>query len=681
MRTVPSDAYEVFEPLLPDRRAPLRIRSAHNEIHFYTWGGEECCLPRGATRATLEDAWADINAPGPATAADQKAEQQTKIPPIDTSQWPRKLALNVGDVLIFEEVIGPKTGIPADADPAHRHAVRLTRVQPAEDPVLTIEIELGGVKRQVPMPIVEIAWAEEDRLPFPFCFSVLGPPPACQHIHHVTVARGNAVLVDHGRTVQPPECLGQVPAETTQAHCEGEHYPGDVTVAPGRFRPTLAKKPLTFAQPLPAEVPSLWKGTPSDAQVTPAARLLAQDPRQAMPQVYLLAIPPAPDGQSALFEWQDIEAPGDLIGQMQAYQGPALAALRLRLPQATQDLLAKSSERSVALVEAAREGLRGLLQQWDAQPDLLSSGAQDRHFVVEIDNEGIAHLRFGDGELGQQPAAGAAFRAVHRTGNGLGGNVGAEAISYMVLRNIMLSGVSLRVRNPLPAQGGAAAEPIAEAKLSTPAAFRKTLARAITAADYARLAERNASVQRAAARLAWTGSWYEANVAIDLRDDPSGEAAGDPLDEVPSLWETIAASLHPYRRMGHDLRVHAPQYVSLDIALQVCVLPDYQRGHVKAALLDVFSNRTLPGGKRGFFHPDNLTFGEGIYLSKLVAAAQAVPGVESVQVTKLQRQFEARNFELVNGVLPLGPLEIARLDNDPSYPEHGKLTLDMQGGR
>ena len=60
-----------------------------------------------------------------------------------------------------------------------------------------------------------------------------------------------------------------------------------------------------------------------------------------MPQVYLLAIPPAPDGQSALFEWQDIEAPGDLIGQMQAASDPALAALRLRLPQATQDLLAK----------------------------------------------------------------------------------------------------------------------------------------------------------------------------------------------------------------------------------------------------------------------------------------------------------------------------------------------------
>jgi len=31
--------------------------------------------------------------------------------------------------------------------------------------------------------------------------------------------------------------------------------------------------------------------------------------------------------------------------------------------------------------------------------------------------------------------------------------------------------------------------------------------------------------------------------------------------------------------------------------------------------------------------------------------------------------------------LPLGPLEIARLDNNPSFPENGKLTLDMRGGR
>ena len=68
-------------------------------------------------------------------------------------------------------------------------------------------------------------------------------------------------------------------------------------------------------------------------------------------------------------------------------------------------------------------------------------------------------------------------------------------------------------------------------------------------------------------------------------------------------------------------------------------------------------------------------------MSKLIAAAQRVSGVESVQATRLQRQGEAANQEIEQGVLPLGPLEVAQLDNDPSFPEHGKLTLEMRGGR
>jgi len=105
------------------------------------------------------------------------------------------------------------------------------------------------------------------------------------------------------------------------------------------------------------------------------------------------------------------------------------------------------------------------------------------------------------------------------------------------------------------------------------------------------------------------------------------------------------------------------------------------RGHVKAALLQVFGNRRLPDGRLGFFHPDNMTFGEGVFLSRLVAEAQAVPGVESVNVTQLERLFEGSNQELEAGVLPFSPLEIARLDNDPGYPENGQLHLVLRGGR
>jgi hypothetical protein len=111
------------------------------------------------------------------------------------------------------------------------------------------------------------------------------------------------------------------------------------------------------------------------------------------------------------------------------------------------------------------------------------------------------------------------------------------------------------------------------------------------------------------------------------------------------------------------------------------VKANYLRGHVKAALLDAFSNRRLRAGRVGFFHPDNLTFGEGVFSSRIIAVAQAIEGVESAVVQRLERLYDGPNGEIESGVLPLGALEVARLDNDPSEPEHGQLTLIIRGGR
>ncbi|HEX3228249.1 MAG TPA: hypothetical protein VHQ95_04745, partial [Pyrinomonadaceae bacterium] len=179
-------------------------------------------------------------------------------------------------------------------------------------------------------------------------------------------------------------------------------------------------------------------------------------------------------------------------------------------------------------------------------------------------------------------------------------------------------------------------------------------------------------VQRAGAMLRWNGSQYEALVAVD-------ELGKEKADH--SLLSAIFRRLQRYRRIGHDIHVQPANLVPMLIEMTVCVHPHYLRGHVKSALLEVFSNRVRDDGGKGFFHPDNLSFGDGIYLSRLIAAAQAVEGVESVEVTRLERLGEGPNREIEFGVLPLGPLEIAQLDNDPSLPENGTFTLKMGGGR
>ena len=63
--------------------------------------------------------------------------------------------------------------------------------------------------------------------------------------------------------------------------------------------------------------------------------------------------------------------------------------------------------------------------------DLLDSGARDPHFVVEIEDDGTARLRFGDDRLGSAPQEKTKFDATYRVGNGAAGNVGAESIAHL----------------------------------------------------------------------------------------------------------------------------------------------------------------------------------------------------------------------------------------------------------
>jgi hypothetical protein len=55
--------------------------------------------------------------------------------------------------------------------------------------------------------------------------------------------------------------------------------------------------------------------------------------------------------------------------------------------------------------------------------------------------------------------------------------------------------------------------------------------------------------------------------------------------------------------------------------------------------------------------------------------------VDSVEIRTFQRQRNPSADALAAGKLELGRLEIARLDNDPNFPEHGVLNLIIKGER
>jgi hypothetical protein len=623
LASVPHSLYEVFEPLAAPN--PLWLYAAHSTILFYTWGDQECCLPAGSTRATLLDGWEGPPPPPPTSGPAQSYAVKGQQPPLPDQRKRLLRNLRPGAVLIFTEQIGPETGSPADADPRHRCAVRLTRVE-------------ATIDRLYDTPVVEIEWDPADALPFALCISARPIPPECQPLPDVSVACGNVILVDHGRRVDEP--LGCVPVVETSEVCETDCDPAEPQEIADLFRPVLqqnraaAPGELTFSQPL--------AGTN-----LPASSLLRQDPRKALP-------------------WITMTSQVDPDCPPQAPTPPAQTAPGAppKLPPATNQTQAQPTVSTSTTAPIAPPVI-----EWRPQLDLLSSSSEDAHFVVEMENDRRAHLRFGNGVLGRLPDARSAFQVDYRLGNGAQGNVGAETICHMVFRRDLLSGLDITICNPMPAHGGLDPEPLEEARQFAPYTFRLVRERAITAEDYVEIVMRDfsAEIQRAAAVLRWMGSWYEVLVAVD----PRGSVTAS-----PELLNKVAAHLEIYRRIGHAVVILPAEYVPLEVQLDICLKPNYIRGHAKAALL-----AALGSGRGGFFNPDQLTFGEGVALSRLVSAAQAVAGVESVTVRAFQRMFEAPNKEIENGFLPLGPLEIAQLDNNPNLPENGKLTLKLIGGR
>jgi hypothetical protein len=630
----------IYEAIAINGEAQVSIVAAHSEIHFYTWEGEECCLPEGATRASLLDETIEASTDQPAENSDttdgaaghdcqstdsksavedshaQKPNSATvkeseELQRSDDVLSGQTLKLKQGDVLILEEIRGPRTGDKADADPSKRHAVRLVRVTPTIDPVTQIRV-------------LDVEWGREDALPFTLCLSARTDAPDCRFVE-TAVARGNVLLVDHGMTLEEfnEEWLVGVDVLPGCCGCEGAVIDQPKVARP--FALTLENPMLTYAEAL----------DPSGIQGFSASALLIQNPRKAVASIQL----------------DDTESNSD------SNSGRA----------ATRNLTSN----------AVKEPTWRHSWDWISVPDLLSSRANDRHFVVEMDDEAIAHLRFGDGDCGRLPEPGLAFRARYRIGNGAVGNVGRDSILWMSSKNGIGSSPQLYSRNPLAAEGGTKAEPVTQVKLYAPHAYSRVIERAVAASDYSELANRDSRIQSAYAELAWTGSWYEANLALD----PFEEAQWN-----ENLAEDIEWQLQRARRIGHDLRVVPTRKVPLVIRLEVCFESNYSRSDVERAIRHILSNQRLANGQLGFFHPDRLAFGTDIKASQLIAAVQKLEGVRHVEIIEFRRLDTAPNKPSVdnnsfaNNFISIRRNEIAQLDSDPNFPENGILEIKPKGG-
>jgi hypothetical protein len=98
-------------------------------------------------------------------------------------------------------------------------------------------------------------------------------------------------------------------------------------------------------------------------------------------------------------------------------------------------------------------------------------------------------------------------------------------------------------------------------------------------------------------------------------------------------------------------------------------------GQVKARVLEALVGRKGVRPIKGFFDPDNFTFGTPLRRAALEAVIQDVTGVRGVEEMYIRargitglRKLDELNFNVSHD-------QVIRLQNDPRFPERGSLRI------
>ena len=281
-------------------------------------------------------------------------------------------------------------------------------------------------------------------------------------------------------------------------------------------------------------------------------------------------------------------------------------------------------------------------------------------------------LRFGNGTNGQLLPSGAIVHTEYQIGGGHAGNVGADQLVHFRPLTGPLTGAIVSVWNPFDVTGGRDPELPEKIRRNAPEAYRARQLRAVTLADYVRRAEEVPGVSRAVARYGWTGSWRTVRVVIDPVGTPTFEDA---------LRADVAAHLESVRLIGEDLELRPPRYVPLAMDVIVCAGDAYWREDLRFVLEQGLSGGYTSDGRRGFFHPDEWTFGQALHRSAIEGRVHRVVGVKHLVSIEMKR-FNAPTPGVPNPeVLEMGFDEVVLVANDPDHFERGFVRFEIQGGR
>ena len=250
---------------------------------------------------------------------------------------------------------------------------------------------------------------------------------------------------------------------------------------------------------------------------------------------------------------------------------------------------------------------------WHEVDSLAGRGPLERVYVTSTTGDGRIRVTFGDGVHGARlPTGQENVRAAYRTGIGRTGDVAAGRITQLTTRPLGVSGVT----NPLPATGGADPDGPALTRRNIPLAVT-ALDRLVSVPDYEDFTRSRAGIGRAAAAVLHDGTRQVVHVTVAGVDDI-------PVADDSDLLRTLRTSLTEYGDPQLPVRVAVRERVLLIIAADVTVAPDHAWDLVEPRLRAALLARLGQPGRE---------LAQPAHLSEVLATAQAVPGVDHVDVT------------------------------------------------
>jgi hypothetical protein len=284
---------------------------------------------------------------------------------------------------------------------------------------------------------------------------------------------------------------------------------------------------------------------------------------------------------------------------------------------------------SIASTAIAQDSVRVAVQgtPWFEVRHFQDSDADSQHFQVETDALDRTRIFFGDGRSGAIPRAGDLVSVSVLETLGEGGNLGAGLVTEVVSEGTRaIPRPPVTVTNVLPATGGASRESIPHARAQAPAELR-SLWKAVTHADFLALARGFPGVAKAqvvdindCASL----RYFQVNLAVA----PNGGGLPSPL-----LKRDLLEFLESRKVVTVEVRIFDPEYRPVAIEGELFVLPGEDEGLVRT--------RAEAALEEHFSFADR-AFGQGVYLSGLMALLDGVPGVSHVDLFAPMRDIPLR---------------------------------------